>query len=143
MLKARINMKKDIEIPKYEGVYVAVVQEWNDEYEWNDWVAYVINDSDKLIENVIVVSKGYGQVDGKDRKTSTMRHGMKEIEARGYAKVELLYGESLEMNNEFWITFFADNKLFDKKFVFKKNMINDKALRDIPHVGKKGVIVNF
>jgi len=136
-------MKKDIEIPKFEGVYVAIVQEWNAEYEWNDWVAYLINDTDSLIENVIVVSKGYGKIDGENRETATLRHGMKEVEARSYAKVELLYGEALEMSNEFWITFFKGNKLFDKKFVFKKNMINDRALRDIPHVGKKGVIVNF
>jgi len=136
-------MKKDIDIPKFEGVYIAVVQEWNDEYEWNDWVAYIINDTDSVIENVIVVSKGYGTIDGKERKTSSMRHGMKEIESRSYAKVELLYGEALEMNNEFWITFFEDNKLYDKKFVFKTNMINDRALRNIPHIGKKGVVVNF
>ena len=134
-------MKKDIGIPKVEGVYVAVVQEWNSEYEWNDWVAYVINDTDKLIENVIVVSKGYGKIDGKDVKTSTMRHGMKEIEAKSYAKIELLLGETLEMNNEFWVTFFEDNKLYDKKFVFRVNTINDKALRDIPHLNMRGVVV--
>ncbi|MEN8137599.1 MAG: hypothetical protein ABFR62_04125 [Bacteroidota bacterium] len=136
-------MKKDIEIPKVEGVYVAVVQEWNSEFEWNDWVAYVINDTDKLIENVLVVSKGYGKKDGKDVKTSMMRHGMKEIEPKSYAKIELIYADALELNNEFWITFFEDNKLYDKKFVFKTNMINDRALRDIPHIKKKGIIVNF
>ena len=136
-------MKKDIEVPKFEGVYVSIIQEWNDEYEWNDWVAYLINDTDELIENVIVVSKGYGKLEGEDRETATLRHGMKEVEAKSYAKIELLYGESLEMNNEFWITFFVGNKLYDRKFVFKTNMINDKALRDIPHINKKGVVVNF
>ncbi|MCK5781335.1 MAG: hypothetical protein KAH10_01990 [Flavobacteriales bacterium] len=136
-------MKKDIEVAKFEGVYVAVVQEWNDEYEWNDWVAYLINDSDSLIENVIVVSKGYGKIDGEDRKTATLRHGMKEVEAKSFAKVELIYQEALEMSSEFWVTFFVDNKLYDKKFIFKKNMINEKALRNIPHIAKKGVVVNF
>ena len=136
-------MKKDIEIPKFEGVYVAIVQEWNSEYEWNDWVAYLINDTDAVIENVIVVSKGYGKIGGEERKTSMMRHGMKDVDSRSYAKVELLYGETLELTNEFWITFFEDNKLYDKKFVFKPNMLNDRALRDIPHINKRGIIVNY
>lgn len=137
-------MKKDIEVPKFDDVYVAVIQEWNNEFEWNDWIAYVINDSDVNIENVIVVSKGYGTVSktGKDVKTSTMRHGMREIEAKSYAKVELIHEDSIELTNEFWITFFKDNKLYDKKFVFRKNTINDKALRPIPHVNLKGVISN-
>lgn len=136
-------MKKDIKIPKVEGVFVAVAHEWNPEFEWYDWIAYVINDSDSNIENVIVVSKGYGNKDGREVKTSTMRHGMREIEAKSYAKIELISEDALSLNNEFWITFFDDNKLFDKKFVFRPNTINDKALRDIPHLDMKGVIVNF
>ena len=136
-------MKKDIEIPKVEGVYIAIIQEWSDDYDWNDWVAYLINDTDKEIENVLVVSKGYGVIDDENVETSTMRHGMKNVSAKSYAKVELLYDKALLLTSEFWITFFEDNKLKDKKFIFKPNMINDKALRPIPHVGKKGVVVHF
>jgi hypothetical protein len=137
-------MKKDIEVPQFDDVYVAIVQEWNDEFEWHDWIAYVINDSDKIIENVIVVSKGYGHSSktDKDVKTSMMRHGMREIDPKSYAKVELLHEDTLELTNEFWITFFKDNKLYDKKFIFRKNTINDKALRPIPHINMKGVIAN-
>ena len=134
-------MKKDIVVPKVEGVYVAIIQQWNDEFEWNDWMAYVINDTDKQIENVLVVSKGYGKKDGKEIKTSIMRHGMKFIEPKSYAKVELIHEDALELNNEFWITFFEDNKLMDKKFVFRANTINDRALRPVPHINKKGVVL--
>lgn len=134
-------MKKDIQIAKVEGVYIAIIQEWSDEFEWNDWMAYVINDTDKDIENVLVVSKGYGKKEGKEVKTSLMRHGMKSIEAKSYAKIEMIHEDALELSNEFWITFFEDNKLMDKKFVFRPNTINDKALRPVPHVNKKGVVL--
>ena len=43
-------MKKDIEIPVVEKVYVAVVQELNKEHNEKDWVAYIINDQEIDLE---------------------------------------------------------------------------------------------
>lgn len=47
----------------------------------------------------------------------------------------------LELNNEFYVTFFAEGKLFEKKFVFRKNTINDRALQDIPFMDARGVLM--
>ena len=62
-------MKKDIEIPKVEGVYVAIVHEYNDIYKTNDWNAYIINDKVVDLEMILIVSSGYL----KDKITSTFR----------------------------------------------------------------------
>ncbi|MCK5824171.1 MAG: hypothetical protein KAG96_02060 [Ichthyobacteriaceae bacterium] len=135
-------MKKDIEIIKESKVYVSVIQEWNSEYEWHDWVAYVINDTDVEIENVIVVSKGNGTKDGEKVITSTMRHGMKAIEAKSYAKVELINGDAINLNNIFNLTYFMNNKLFDGRYTFRENTINNRALRDIPCINMKGIMAS-
>ncbi len=130
-------MKKDIEIPVVKGVYIAVVKEWDEELLSQNWNSYIINDQDIPIEMVLVVTKGYDE----DRKTSTLRHGIGKIDAKSYAKIEMLQEELLGMNNEFAVTFFADSKLFDKKYVFRKHTINEKAFRDVPIMEQRGVLV--
>ena len=54
-------MKKDIDIPKVEGVYIAVVNEYNDIYKTQDWNAYIINDKDVDLEMVLIVTSGYSE----------------------------------------------------------------------------------
>ncbi len=130
-------MKKDIEIPKVKDVYIAVVKEYNDIYKTHDWNAYIINDKDVDLEMVLIVSKGYTQ----DKETSLMRHKLEKLPKKSYAKIELMQEDVLALNNEFKVTFFEENKMFDKTYLFRKNTINDKALQTIPLMEAKGVLV--
>lgn len=134
-------MQKDIIIPKVENVYVAAVQEWNDDFMENSWYAYLVNDSDTKLEMTIVVSRAYGQINGEDRKTGTFRHAFKEIAPNSAVKIELLENNVLQLNNEFLVTFFIGDKLYDKSYVFRANAINDKAMTDVPVMHKRGVLV--
>lgn len=130
-------MKKDIIIPKIENVYVAVVNEYNDIYKTNDWNAYIINDKISDLEMVLIVTTGFTN----EKITSTMRHKLEKLPAKSYAKIELMQEDVLQLNNEFKVTFFENNKLFDKTYLFRKNTINLKALQSIPLMDKKGVLV--
>ncbi|HUH25546.1 MAG TPA: hypothetical protein VLY87_02875 [Flavobacterium sp.] len=134
-------MKKDIEIPTSVHVFVAAVKEWNDDFQENSWYAYLINNNDEPLEMAIVVSKAYGMMNGEMRKTGMFRHVFKEVPAKGHIKIELLENNVLELNNEFSVTYFLNNQLFDKTFVFTTNSINDKALSDIPTMNNRGVLV--
>lgn len=129
-------MKKDIEIPVAKDVHVAVVREWNDEFLSKDWNAYLINNRADSIEMTIVVSKGFDD----DTKTSTMRHGIGVVEAKSFKKIEFLQEEVLALNNEFFVTFFAENKLFEKRFLFPKHSISEKHLTNIPIIEKEGIL---
>ena len=117
-------MKTDIIIPEVENVFLAVVQEWSDDFMEKIWYAYVVNDSDFLIESVMVVSKAFGTIDGEMKKTSLLRHAFVEVPAISVVKVEMIEKTVLALNNEFMLTFFMDGKLYDKKFTFKANSIN-------------------
>jgi len=134
-------VKKDIHIPKSEKVHVAAVKEWNEDFQENSWYAYLINANDKPIEMAIVVSKAYGMIDGEMRKTGQFRHAFKEVPALSFVKIELLDNKVLQLNNEFSVTYFLENQLYDKKFVFSPNSINDKALSDIPIMNERGVLI--
>ena len=52
-------MKKDIEIPKVENVYIAIVNEYDDVYKTYDWNAYIINNKNAELEMVLIVTSGY------------------------------------------------------------------------------------
>ncbi len=129
-------MKKDIEIPVSKNVYIGVVHEWNDEFLEKTWNAYIINDRESSIEGVIAVSTGYKG----DQKTSTMRHGLGDIPAKSYRKIELLQEGVLSFNNEFFVTFFADNKLYEKRFVLAQDTIKEANYSTLPVMEIEGVI---
>ena len=61
-----------------------------------------------------------------------MRHKLDRLPAKSYAKIELMQEDVLQLNNEFKVTFFEGNTMFDKTYVFRKNTINEKALQAIP-----------
>ena len=130
-------MKKDIKIPEVKDVHVAVVQEEHPEYKTQDWNAYIINNSDAELDTVLIASKGYN-----DKKmTPVMRHTIAKLPARSYAKIEYLQEKVLALNNEFKITFFEGNQMFDKTYLFRKNTINERALQVIPLMQLKGGLV--
>jgi hypothetical protein len=130
-------MKKDIVIPKVEDVYVAVVNEFNKDHRTQDWNAYIINNKDVDLDTVLIVSKGYNQ----DKITPVMRHTIKMLPARSFAKIEYLQEDVLKLNNEFKVTFFEGNQMYDKTYLFRKNTINKKALQALPLMQEKGVLV--
>lgn len=130
-------MKKDIDIPTVEDVFVAAVREKNEEFQSMDWNVYLINDRNAAIDTVLIVSRGFDEKD----QTSTMRHTIKELPPQSFAKVEFLQEEVLKLNNEFSVSFFAKGKMFYKKYLFRKNSINKKALQELPVMTEKGVLL--
>jgi hypothetical protein len=130
-------MKKDIIIPKVEGVYMAVVNEFNDVYKTQDWNAYIINDKDVDLEIVLIVTTGYSE----EKITATFRKKIDILPKKSYAKIELMQEELFALNNSFKVSFFEGNSMFDKTYLFRKNTINLKALQPIPLMQAKGVLV--
>lgn len=134
-------MKKDIIIPEVENVFLAAVQEWSDDFMEKVWYAYLVNDSDFLIESVMVVSKAFGTIDGEMKKTSLLRHAYVEVQPVSVVKIEMMEKSVLVLNNEFTVSYFIGNKLYDKKFIFKANSINDEATEEVPILFVEGIIV--
>lgn len=131
-------MKKDIEIPIAKDVYVALVHEWNKEFLSKDWNSYIINDRASKIDMVLIVSKGYDN----DRETSVMRHAIGVVKAKSFEKIELVQEDVLTLNNEFFVTYYADNKIYEKRFLFQKNSVSENSLVEIPLIEKEGILAS-
>jgi len=130
-------MRKDIEIPKVEKLFLAVTEEYNETFKTNDHYAYLINQREADLETVLVLSHGS---DGEQR-TSYMRHKIDRLPARSFARVELMQEEVLELNNSFKVTFFEGNKMFEKDFLLKKGSLKEGNLRHIEILGKRGILL--
>lgn len=129
-------MKKDIDIPVVEDVFVAVVLEENEAFRSMDWNAYLVNDRNVPLEMVLIVTRGYDQKD----TTSTMRHQLEELPAKAYAKIEFLQEEVLRLNNEFSVSYFVDSRMYHKTFVFPKGTITEEDMEEIPQLERKGIV---
>ena len=134
-------MKSDIQIPEVENVFLAAVQEWNDDFMEKVWYVYLVNDSDFQLDSVMVVSKAFGTIDGEMKKTSLLRHAFVEIPPVSVVKIEMVEKSVLVLNNEFMVTFFIGNTLYDKKYIFKSHSINEDFVEEVPILFVEGVIV--
>tara|TARA_R110002051_G_scaffold71624_5_gene129431 strand:+ start:71432 stop:71779 length:348 start_codon:yes stop_codon:yes gene_type:complete len=112
-----------------------MIREWNEEFLDKDWNVYIVNNRTTVIEMTMVVSKGY---DG-ERKTSIMRHTVGNLEPKSFKKVEVVQEDVLTLNNEFFVTFFDDKKLYEKRFIFEKNTVTECNLTTIPLNDKVGI----
>ncbi len=134
-------MKKDITIPEVENVFMAAVSQWSDDFMANVWYVHLINDSDFQLDGVMVVSKAFGTLEGEMKKTSLLRHAFAEIPPVSVAKVEMIEDSVLALNNEFMVTFFIGNTLYDRKYIFKANSISETHYEEVPILFVPGVIV--
>lgn len=131
-------MKKDIQIPEVTDVAIAVVFEYNDIYKTDDWNVYIINKKSVDLEMIVIVSQGFSA----SKITTLIRKKIDVLPANSFAKIELIQPELFQLNNRFQVTFFEGNTLFEKTFIFKENTIKESALRMIPELGKRGVLVD-
>ena len=94
-----------------------------------------------MIDNIPEEHIEITSIDGEMKKSSLLRHAFVEIPAVSTVKVEMIEKSVLVLNNEFMLTFFMDNKLYDKKFIFKANSINETDVEEVPILFVDGIIV--
>ena len=137
-------MKKDIEIPSVEGVSVAVVKELNEEKTHEVYNVYILNLKEVELTNVMVSSKGYGinSLTEERISTSVLRHFLGTIGAKSVAKIEPIVEEVFGINNEYWVSFFDGDSMFDKKYIFLPETILESNMIAVPLMEDlRGVII--
>ena len=129
-------MKKDLQIPLVSGVEIAMVFEYNELYKTDDWNVYIINNNNVDMEMIVIVSQGFS----KTKKSTLLRKKLDNLPANSFAKVEFVQPELFVLNNRFQVSFFENNQLKDKTFLFKQNTIKEGSLRMIPEIKKRGIL---
>lgn len=127
-------MKKDINFPVVKDVVVTAVS------LDGEWKIFLINRGERKLQNILISSKGYGDKDGKAQETSVLRHMIPNLEPGEYALVEPISEEVFHLTNEYWVSFFLDDQVFDKKYIFVPDTLVAENLSFIPELNLKGVL---
>ena len=133
-------MKKDLPVNIVEDISIAVVLE-NSTPNNISWTVYLVNEKDLALTNVLVSSKGYGEKDGKEVKTTTLRHFLGDVAPKTSVQIEIIDTQVFGLTNEYWLSFYIDNTIYDKKYIFLPESIVDDNLSKVPLVNKPGVII--
>lgn len=135
-------MREELKGPKVENVAVAIVQDRGED-DAPIYNAYLLNLRDDIMEGIIITSTGYGEnvETGERVKTSTLRHCIELMLPNEAAKIEPVMEEVFGLTNEYWVSFWVNDQMFDKKFIFLPETITDKNMKTIPVLGSKGIII--
>lgn len=133
-------MKKDIEQPRVEGVSMAVVHEPDPEGE-QAWYVYLINEKDVALENVLVSSRGYGEIEGEQRATSEMRHHLERLGPKSWARIERIVEEVFPLSNQYWLSFYLNGVIHDRRYIFLAGSIDEANFTRLPLMNARGVLI--
>ena len=125
---------------KVEDVALIVAPRSNGQEE-ELWDTYLLNLKNEPIGNVLVSSRGYGEIDGEKMRTTTLRHFFEEIDAESAVQIEPIQQKLFGINNEYWISFTFNGHMYDKKYVFVADSISEHNLVRIPILDRKGVMI--
>lgn len=136
-------MREDLLGPKVENVAVAIVAEGGDTSAVY-YNVYLLNLRDDIMEGIIITSTGYGEnvTTGERVRTSTLRHSLEVLLPNEAAKIEPIMEEVFGLANEYWVSFWVNDVMYDKKFVFLPETINPTKMKRIPVLGSKGVMIS-
>lgn len=135
-------MRADILSPLVENVKMVVVPEKNEEGATQHYI-YLLNLREDIMEGIIITSKGYGvnEATGEKITTSMLRHSLEVLLPDEAAKIEPIMEDVFKLTNEFLISFWVEDTMYDKKFIFLPETINEKNYVTIPKMGGKGIVV--
>ena len=132
-------MIKDIKIPEVANVTLAIVPDKNPG-ETPEWKVYLINRNNHPIENTLVASKGYGDKGGEKQNTSILRHFLQTVPPESATMIEPIDSSVFHLNNEYWVSYYIDKQIFDKRFVFVPDSIREEHLSFIKELEMEGVL---
>ncbi|ASU34797.1 hypothetical protein [Mucilaginibacter xinganensis] len=133
-------MIKDLPKNIVKDIAIAVALE-KESVESKIWYVYLINLKNVPIENILITSKGYGEKDGVQVKTSTLRHMIPIVDGNSYKLIEPIDEQTFGLNNEYWLSYYIGKDIYDKKYIFLPESIVEMNFTKLPVINKVGVMI--
>lgn len=125
-------MKKDIPTPEVKDITVVIKPGDKDDH----WSVHLVNSSDVKIKNILVASRGYSAKKQVTEKTSVLRHFFDDLNANSSLQIELIDPKVFHLFNEFDVSYYINEQIYYKKFVFVPgslhtgNLMFDKIMNE-------------
>ena len=135
-------MREELQGPKVENVAVAVIEEMT---ELNEKIynVFLANFRDDIMKGIIITSTGYGNNANTGEKviTSTLRHCIEVLMPGEVAKIEPIMEDVFGLANEYWVSFWIEDVMYDKKYIFFPETIQKKNIKHIEKMNAKGIMI--
>lgn len=140
-------MKKDIDFDPVEGVSIAIVPDpaagAPDADSQPVWTVYLLNANKFVIDNVLISAEGYGtQSTGEAVRTSTLRYHFPHVGPQSATPVELIDPAVFHLTNQYWVSYYVDSRIFDKKFIFVPGAIEAENLSHLDLLGGRAGVLH-
>ena len=134
-------MREELKGPKVENVAIAVILE--DVESEKEFGVYLLSFREDIMEGVIISSTGYGEnaQTGEKIKTSTLRHSLEVLLPNEAAKIEPILPELFGLTNEYWVSFWVDEIMYDKRFIIPAESVSVERMKVLEHFKKPVVII--
>lgn len=132
-------MKADIPFPKVEKVGICAVPSMEDDFD--GWKVYILNLLEDDLNNVLISTRGYGIKDKSEVKTSQLRHYFEVVASMSAQIIEVIPKVLTGLNNQYWVSFYIDGVIYDKKFIFLPDTLLGKNLTDLPLLNQQGILI--
>jgi hypothetical protein len=70
-----------------------------------------------------------------------LRHFLDEVQPNSFRKIEPIMEDLFGLNNEFWVSFWIGETMYDKKYIFLPETIQEGNHVNVPLMNKKGVFI--
>lgn len=134
-------MKKDIPELKVEDLALVIAPRSDDSAHEELWDTFLINLKEESIQNVMISSWGYGELDGRDIKTTTLRHFFEEMGPLSIHPIEPILTKAFSLTNEYWVSYTFEGQMYDKRYVFVVGSIEPTNFTPIPFLNRRGVMI--
>lgn len=131
-------MKKDIFVPPMENVSV-VAKPLVDDLQWQ---VLLVNHSTETLKNIMVASTGYGLMNESVTQTSTLRHFYEELAPGQNQVIERIDPSVFGLENEYWVSFWINQQLIDKRFIFQADSIDLKHVKKFNFFEEEIILAN-
>ena len=127
-------MRKDINFSPVKEVHVVVAK------TDDTWKVFLISRNSEKLENIMVTSRGYGEKKNEKQETSILRHMIPHLDVGEYALIESIDHSVFHLTNEYWVSYFIDGQIYDKKFIFLPDSIIEDNLSYIEELEMQGIL---
>lgn len=137
-------MKQDIPFKPVTGVSVALVPDDADATATPvTWTAYLLNSNDFSLDNVLISTDGYGALPtGETVRTTTLRYHFTNLAPHSATPIELVDPAVFPLTNQYWVSYYIDKQIFDKKFLFVPDSIIPANLSRLDLLGERAGVLH-
>jgi hypothetical protein len=133
-------MIKDIELIEVNDVGIAVVPQYPHNLK-SSCDVYFINMKSSPVTNVLISVSGEGWVDGIEKKTTVLRYVLNDVAPKTAVKFEYMLPETLGLSNRYWVSFYENGKIQDKKFLLDPKNYHEENFEIITLLIQPGILL--